>query len=84
MNEPCLVDVAYSDGHWLADVGPNFEGQFDLPSLMQLIRAVQVSVPTESFVFVVDRSTIDGYENAEAQLLEASEKSGALVVSSDE
>jgi len=32
-------------------------------------------------IHIVARSTIDGYVDAEAQLLDASEKSGALVVS---
>jgi hypothetical protein len=82
MVDPHLVDVAYADGHWLAEAGPYFEGQFDLPTLMQIITAVQKSLPAETFVFVVDQSTVEDYEDAEAQVLEASEKSGALVISS--
>jgi hypothetical protein len=83
MNEPRLVDVAFADGHWLAEVTPGFEGQFDLPSLMQLIEAVQQERPDETLLFVVDCSTIEYHLNAEAQLLDASAKSDALVISSE-
>jgi hypothetical protein len=55
---------------------------FDCESLQKLIKAIQRDWPDEPLLFIVDRSTIDGYLDAESQLLEASEKSGALVISS--
>jgi hypothetical protein len=82
MVEPHFVDVAYTNGHWLAEVGPYFEGQFDLPTLMQIVDAVQQTFPTETFVFVIDHSTVEGCVEAEAQFLDASEKGGALIIRS--
>lgn len=84
MNEPRKVEVAFADGRWLAEVSPDFDEPFGCESLRKLIEAVQRGWPGETLLFIVDQSTIDGYVDAEAQLLEASEKSGALVVSSTE
>lgn len=49
---------------------------------MQLIAAVQSALPSEPLLFVVDHATIEHHLDAEAQLLEASEKSGALIIGS--
>jgi hypothetical protein len=40
--------------------------------------------PDEALIFVVDRPTEEGPEDAEAEFVEASEKSGAFVVWSTE
>jgi hypothetical protein len=67
-SEPPLVDLAFTGGHWLAEVAPGFEGQFDLPTLIQVIDDVQQTFSTETFFFVVDQSTVEGHLDAEAQL----------------
>jgi hypothetical protein len=82
MNEPRRVDVAYTDGHWWADITPGYEEPPDCDSLQKLIEAVQRDLPDQALLFIVDQATIDGYPAAEAQLLEANEKSGAMVISS--
>jgi hypothetical protein len=82
MNDPRKIDVTYDDGHWLA-VGSKSD-PIDSRSLMHLITAVQHVCPDEALVFVVDRPTAEGYDDAEAQFLEAGEKSGAFVVWSNE
>ncbi len=84
MIEPRKVDVAYAAGRWLAEVAPDYDEPVDCWSFQQLIDAVQQDWPDQPLVFVVDHSTIEGYVEAEAQFLDASEKSGALVVSSAE
>jgi hypothetical protein len=83
MIEPRNIDVTYSDRHWLARVEPDV-APFDCPSLMELIKAVRNAYPDEALVFVVDKSAAEGHDDAEAQFLEASEKSGAFVVWSTE
>ncbi len=83
MVEPRKVDVAYTDGRWLAEVGPHYDEPLDCGTLQQLIDAAQRDWPDQSLLFIVDQSTTRGYRDAEAQLLDASEKSGALVISSD-
>jgi|HubBroStandDraft_2_1064218.scaffolds.fasta_scaffold1406934_2 hypothetical protein len=82
MIDPRKIDVAYADGHWLA-VGSDFD-PIDSPSLMHLITAVQHICPDEALIFVVDKPTAEGHDDAEAQFLEAGEKSGAFVVWSTE
>ncbi|QAY96731.1 hypothetical protein CWB41_14140 [Methylovirgula ligni] len=82
MPEPRKIDVAYSDGHWLAEVAPDFDEPFDCESLQRLIEAVQRERPDEPLLFIVDWTTIEGYPDAELQLLDAGEKSGAMVISS--
>jgi hypothetical protein len=82
MVEPRKVDVAYSDGHWLAEVAPDYDEPFDCRTLQKLIDKVQRDWPDQSLIFVVDRATVEGHVGAEAQFLEASEKSGALVIAS--
>jgi hypothetical protein len=81
-SEPRLVDVAFTDGRWLAEVTPGFEGQFDLPTLIQVIDGVQRTFPAETFFFIVDQSSVEGHLDAEAQVLEAREKRGAMIISS--
>jgi hypothetical protein len=80
MNEPRQIDVAYN-GHWLTQTGEGFL-RFDCSTLMQLIEAVRREYPDQSLLVVVDYSTIAYYPDAEAQVIEASEKSGALVIAS--
>lgn len=82
MNEPRKVDVAFTDGRWLAEVGPYYDEPLECGTLQQVIDAVQRDWPDQSLLFVVDQSTVAGYAEAEGQLLQASEKSGALVISS--
>ncbi len=82
MNDPREIDVAYADGHWLADAAES--DPIDSPSLMHLITAVQHVCPDETLIFVVDKNTAGGHDDAEAQFLEAAEKSGAFVVWSTE
>jgi hypothetical protein len=82
MKQPRKIEVAYSeDRRWLAQVEPMW---FDASRLMYLIEAVQESYAGEALVFVIDKPTVDGIDDAEAQFLEASEKSGAFVVWSTE
>ncbi len=81
MIEPLRVNVACTDGHWFADI-PDVRQPIDSGNLAGLIKAVQRSRPDDVLTFVVDRSTIDGDEDAEWQFLQASAKSGALVISS--
>jgi hypothetical protein len=81
MGEPREIDVAYANGHWLTQLGAGFL-HFDCATLMQLIEAVQQECPEEALLFVVDYSTFAYYRDAEAQFLEAIEKSGALIISS--
>jgi hypothetical protein len=80
-DKPLRVNVACTDGHWFADM-PNVGEPIDSGTLAGLIKAVQRSRGDEVLTFVVDRSTIDGDEDAEWQFLQASGKSGALVISS--
>ncbi len=82
MIESRKVDVAYSNGHWLAEVAPDYDEPLDCRTLQKLIDLVQRDWPDQSLIFVVDQATVAGYGHAEAQFLEASEKSGALVISS--
>ncbi len=83
MNDPRKVDVAYADGHWLAEVAPDYDEPLECSTFQALIDAVQRDWPDQALVFVVDQPTVEGHVEAEDQLLEASEKSGALIVSSD-
>jgi hypothetical protein len=80
MHKPRKIDVAFADGHWLAEVGPD-HGAFDCRSLTLLVKAVQVLV-AEPLIFVVDYLTIEYHIDAKVQLFEASKTSGALVISS--
>ena len=82
MSEPRRVDVVFADGCWLASVAPDFDGEFDGADLLLLIQAVQQALPTQPLVFVIDRATVEGNSDAQAQFLEASEKSDASVISS--
>jgi hypothetical protein len=81
MNEPRQIDVLYGGGHWLTELDVGFLS-FDCSTLMQLIEAVRREYPDQSLLFVVDYSTIAYYPDAKAQVIEASEKSGALVIAS--
>jgi hypothetical protein len=81
MNEPHKVDVVCTGGHWFADV-LDVRDPIDCGNLAELIKAVQQARPDETLLFVVDQSTVEGDEEAEWQLLQAAEKSGALVISS--
>ncbi len=80
--EPRRVDVAYSDDHWLAEVAPDYDEPLDCGSLQQVIDSVQQDWPDQSLIFIVDQSTIEGIVEAETELLDATEKSGALIISS--
>lgn len=82
LSEARKIDVAYTDGHWLAEVAPDFDEPFDCESLAALIAAVRQAWPDEALLFVVDQSTVEGYADAEAQLLEASEQGTEQVISS--
>jgi hypothetical protein len=82
MIEPRKVEVAYTEGHWLAEVEPDYDEPFDCRTLQKLIDKVQRDWPDQPLIFVVDQATVEGHVGALSQLLEASEKSGALVVSS--
>jgi hypothetical protein len=82
MIESRKVDVAYTDGHWLAEVAPDYDEPLDCRTLQKLIDLVQREWPDQSLIFVVDQATVEGDSHAEAQFLDASEKSGALVISS--
>jgi hypothetical protein len=82
MIEPRKVEVAYTDGHWLAEVAPDYDEPFDCRTLQKLIDKVQRDWPDQPLIFVVDQATVEGHVGAESQLLEASEKSGALIMSS--
>jgi hypothetical protein len=82
MNEPLRIDVTYTGGHWVTQLGEGFLC-FDCATLMQLIEAVQGEcLADEALLFVVDWATVDSNLNAELQFLEARKKSGALVISS--
>lgn len=81
MSEAQKIDLAYSDGHWLTQVGDGFI-IFDCSTLMQLIKTVQNAFPGEQLLFVVDYTTIEYHLDAEAQLLAASQRSDALVIAS--
>jgi hypothetical protein len=72
------IDVAYTDGHWLAQIDTDCL-PLDGPTLIQLIKEVQGALPDEALLFVVDYTTIEYYFEAEAQFLDASEKSDVLV-----
>lgn len=80
-NEPRRIDVAYTDGHWLTQLSGEAD-VLDYPTLMQLIKAVQRALPDQALLFVVDYTTIEFYFDAELQFIEASEKSGAMVITS--
>jgi hypothetical protein len=80
MSEPPRIDVVYDDGHWLAQIGP--DEPFDFASLQELIAGVQRLWPGEALLFVVDYLTIEYHLDAEAQFLDASEKSDTPVISS--
>ncbi len=82
MSEPCKVEIAYTDGHWFADFSPRGDETMDCGSLLLLIKEAQNAKPDETLLFVVDQSTIQGHADAEAQFFNASEKSGAMVISS--
>lgn len=75
------IDVAYSDGHWLAQLASD-SLPFDHATLMQLIKTVRSTLPDQALLFVVDYTTIEYYRDAELQFIEAAEKSGAMVISS--
>ncbi len=70
MGETRQIDVAYTNGHCLTQLGVGFL-RFDCATLMQLIEAVQQECPEEALLFVVDYSTIERSLDAEAQFLEA-------------
>jgi hypothetical protein len=82
MIEPRRVDVVRYKGRWLAAMAPYFDRDFEGATLIELIEAVQQGLPTESFVFVVERSTLDGNAEAKAQFHEAREMLGVLMISS--
>ena len=77
--DPCEVDVAHTEGHWFADLTCAGE-PLDCDTLAELIEAAREARPDEALIFVVDRSTIEGHVDAEAQVLDAAEKSGAQVI----
>jgi hypothetical protein len=82
MTEPRRIDVVLSEGRWLAAMAPYFDREFEGATLVELIEAVQQGSPTESFVFVVERSTLEGNTEAKAQFHEAREMLGVLMISS--
>ncbi len=82
MIEPRKVDVAYMAGRWLAEVAPDYDEPLQSDTFQRLIDTVQRDWPDQALIFVVNRSTTEGDEDAEAQFVDASEKSGALVISS--
>jgi hypothetical protein len=82
MAELRKIDVAYTDGHWWAEITSDYEEPPDCASLQELIEAVQRDLPDQALVFVVDQATIEGFPAAEAEFLQASEKGGARVISS--
>lgn len=80
MTEPRRVDVVYTEGRWLAAVAPDFEGEFESVSLIQLVEAVQQAMPARSLIFVVDRSTMEGSADARNQIVEAREEGNAQII----
>jgi hypothetical protein len=80
MIEPRKVEVAYADGHWLAEVAPDYDEPFDCRTLQKLIDKVQRDWPDRPLIFVVDQATVEGDDHAVAQFFEVSEQSGALVI----
>ncbi len=77
-----IVVVAYAAGRWLAEVAPDYDKPLDCGTLQKLIDVVKWEWPDQSLLFVVDQSSIEGRIEAETEFLEASEKRGALVISS--
>jgi hypothetical protein len=61
------IDVAYTDGHWLAQIDTDCL-PLDGPTLIQLTKEVQGALPDEALLFVVDYTTIEYYFEAEAQM----------------
>ncbi len=79
MGEPRKIDVAYANGHWLAEV--DFYS-FDCLSLMHLIKTVPRVLAGEALIFIVDQSTVENHFEAEVQFMEAARKADAVVISS--
>ncbi len=82
MSEPRKIEVVYCSGCWRAEIIPEYIGWFEAPTIAEFIEAVTEVFPSEELVFVVNSSSMDGNLDAELQFLEASEKSGATVISS--
>jgi hypothetical protein len=55
MIEPRIVDVAYADGRWLAEVQPDYHEPLDCVSFQQIIDTAQRDWPDQKLIFVVDR-----------------------------
>jgi hypothetical protein len=81
MSKSRQIDVVYVDGHWLTKLDGGFL-RFGSATLMELIETVQQQCPDEALLFVVDYPTIEYRLSAEAQFIEASKKSGALIIAS--
>jgi hypothetical protein len=80
MIEPRKVEVAYADGHWLAEVPPDYNEPLDCVSLQQIIDTAQRDWPDQKLIFVVDQTTVEGDDHAVAQIFQVSKESGALVI----
>lgn len=82
MNELRRVDVAYTQGHWFADIR-NVDAPIDRSSLRELIIAVQHAQPDEALLFIVDQSTIDHHIEAAREFLYVEKNEGpTLIISS--
>jgi hypothetical protein len=78
MDRPRKIDIAYADGHWLAELGPDHEA-FDCRNLTLLVKAVQRFL-AEPLIFVVDQSTVEDFFDAQMQFMEATRKTDAVVI----
>ena len=82
MRELRRVDVAYTEGHWFADIKHANE-PIDCGSLQELIDAIQQTRPEEALLFIVDQTTLDCFEDAAWEFLRAGKNfNGSLLISS--
>lgn len=82
MSELRRVDVAYTQGHWFADIR-NVDAPIDCGSLRGLINAVKHARPDETLLFIVDQSTIDRHIEAAREFLQVERNNGqTLIISS--
>lgn len=82
MNELRRVDVAYTEGHWFADI-KYVDAPIDCGSLRDLIKTVQETRPKEALLFIVDQTTLDCFEDAAWEFLRAGKNcDGSILISS--
>lgn len=81
MNELRKVYISFQFGRWIGRVAAD-AGIYEWPDLGRLIAVLQRIYRTETLLFIVNRSTIKGSAAAETEFLKASEKGGALMISS--